>query len=293
MKAMVYTQYGSPEVLSLQQVEKPSPKDNEVLVKIRAVSLNVADKHLLQGPLLVRPTQGMFGPKRRILGADIAGQVEIVGKSVKQFKPGDEVFVDLSNNGLGGFADYVCVPEDVLVYKPANLNFEQAAAVPMAAVTALQGLYQGKIQAGQTVLINGASGGVGTFAVQIAKTLGATVTAVCSSSKVTQARDLGGDEVIDYTKQDITKTKQKYDLILDVAAYRSPSIYKSILKPQGRYVMAGGSISSFMRLMLQASFLSKGGQHFSVLMAKPNAKDLSFIKELVEADKVKPVIEKV
>ena len=177
MKAMVYTQYGSPEVLSLQQVEKPSPKDNEVLVKIRAVSLNVADKHLLQGPLLVRPTQGMFGPKRRILGADIAGQVEIVGKSVKQFKPGDEVFVDLSNNGLGGFADYVCVPEDVLVYKPANLNFEQAAAVPMAAVTALQGLYQGKIQAGQAVLINGASGGVGTFAVQIAKALGATVTA--------------------------------------------------------------------------------------------------------------------
>jgi NADPH:quinone reductase-like Zn-dependent oxidoreductase len=295
MKAIVLTKYGSADALELQQVTKSAPKDHHVLINVQAVSLNAADHHLMKGALLVRLTNGLLRPKHPILGADVAGRVEAVGQRVKRFKVGDEVFGDFSSCGFGGFAEYVCVPEEALISKPRNLNFEQAAAVPLAAVTALQGLRdQGQLQAGQKVLINGASGGVGTFALQIAKTLGATVTAVCSSSKLAQARELGADEVVDYTQQDIIQSGQKYDLILDVAAYRSPREYKAILGPKGRYVLVGGSFGKIVQMLMQAALLSKaGGQQFSVLMAKANAQDLSFLKDLIEAGKVKPVVEKV
>lgn len=295
MKAIVLTKYGSADALELQNLTKPSPKDHQVLIKVQAVSLNAADHHLMKGALLVRLANGLLRPKYPVLGADVAGRVEAVGQRVKQFKSGDEVFGDFSSAGLGGFAEYVCVPEEVLAHKPHNLSFEQAAAVPLAAVTALQGLRdQGKLQAGQKVLINGASGGVGTFAVQIAKALGATVTAVCSSAKLAQALELGADEVVDYTQQDISKTSQQYDLILDVAAYRPAGEYKAILKPQGRYVLVGGSFGKIVQMMLQGALMSRaGGQQFSVLMAKANAQDLSFLKDLIEAGKLKPVVEKV
>ncbi len=295
MKAMVLTRYGSADALELQQVAKPVSKDHQVLVKVQAVSLNAADHHLMKGAFLVRLTNGLLRPKYPILGADVAGRVEAVGQQVRRFKVGDEVFGDFSSAGLGGFAEHVCVLEEALMYKPHNLSFEQAAAVPLAAVTALKGLRdQGKRQAGQTVLINGASGGVGTFAVQIAKALGASVRAVCSSSKLAQALELGADEAVDYTQHDITQSGQRYDLILDVAAYRSSGGYKAILKPQGRYVLVGGSFGKIVQMLFQAALLSKsGGQQFSVLMAKANAQDLSFIKDLIEAGQVKPVVEKV
>jgi NADPH:quinone reductase-like Zn-dependent oxidoreductase len=295
MKAMVLTKYGSADALELQQVAKPAPKDHQVLVKVQATALNAADHHLMKGALLVRLANGLLSPKYPILGADVAGRVEAVGQQVRRFKVGDEVFGDFSSAGFGGFAEYVCVLEEALMYKPHNLSVEQAAAVPLASVTALQGLRdQGKLQAGQTVLINGASGGVGTFAVQIAKALGASVTAVCSSSKLAQALELGADEAVDYTQHDITQSGQQYDLILDVAAYRSPGGYKAILNPQGRYVLVGGSFGKIVQMLFQAALLSKsGGQQFSVLMAKANAQDLSFIKDLIEAGQVKPVVEKV
>jgi NADPH:quinone reductase-like Zn-dependent oxidoreductase len=295
MKAMVLTRYGSVDAFELQHVAKPVPKDHQVLVKVQATALNAADHHLMMGALLVRLTNGLFRPKYPILGADVAGRVEAVGQQVSRFKVGDEVFGDFSSAGLGGLAEYACVPEEALVHKPLKLSFEQAAAVPMAAVTALQGLRdQGKLQAGQSVLINGASGGVGTFAVQIAKALGASVTAVCSSSKLAQALELGADEVLDYTQHDIIQSGQRHDLILDVAAYRSPVAYKAILEPQGRYVLVGGSFGKIVQMLFRAALLSKSdGQQFSVLMAKANAQDLSFIKGLIEAGQVKPVVEKI
>jgi len=202
MKAIVYTKYGPPDVLELKEVEKPTPKDDEVLIKVHAASANAADWHLLRGdPFLLRLTgNGLLKPKNKILGADVAGRVEAIGRNVKQFQPGDEVFGDISAGGWGGFAEYVSVPESALVLKPANISFEEAAAVPMAAVTALQGIRdKGQIQPGQKVLINGASGGVGTFAVQIAKSFGAEVTGVCSTRNLDMARSIGADHVIDYT----------------------------------------------------------------------------------------------
>ena len=250
MKAIVLTKYGSADALELHHVARPVPKDHQVLVNVQAVSLNAADHHLMKGALLVRLANGLLRPKHPILGADVAGRVRAVGQGVKRFEVGDEVFGDLSGCGFGGFAEYVCVPEEALMSKPRNLSVEQAAAVPLAAVTALQGLRdQGQLQAGQKVLINGASGGVGTFALlQIAKTLGATVTAVCSSSKLAQARELGADEVVDYTQQDITQSGQRYDLILDVAAYRSASAYKAILnKPASCFFLYHWSIQDMRR----------------------------------------------
>jgi NADPH:quinone reductase-like Zn-dependent oxidoreductase len=295
MKAIVLTKYGSADALELKEITKPLPKDHQVLIKVQATALNAADHHLMKGALLVRLSNGLFRPKYPILGADVVGRVEAVGQQVKRFKVGDEVFGDLSSVGMGGFAEYVSAPEEALMYKPRNLSFEQTAAVPLAAVTALQGLRdQGQLQAGQRVLINGASGGVGTFALQIAKVLGATVTAVCSSAKLAQARELGADEVVDYTQQDITQSSQQYDLILDVAAYRSAGAYKAILSPKGRYVLVGGSFGKILQMLLQSALLSKaGGQQFSVLMAKAKAEDLAYLKDLMEAGRVKPVIEKV
>ena len=235
MKAIVYTKYGSPDVLQLKEVEKPTPKENEVLVKVHATSVNAADWHLLTADIfLVRLNMGLFKPKNTILGCDIAGQVEAVGRDVKQFKPGDAVFGDVFGHNYGGFAEYVTAPESVLALKPANLSFEEAAAVPLAAKTALQGLRDlGQIQSGQKVLINGASGGVGTFAVQVAKYYGAEVTAVCSTRNLDMARTLGADHVIDYTKEDFTQNGQQYDLILAVNGYHPISDYKRALSSQG------------------------------------------------------------
>ena len=235
MKAIVYTKYGSPDVLQLKEVEKPAPKENEVLVKVQAASVNAADWHLLTADIfLVRLNAGLLKPKNTILGCDIAGRVEAVGRDVTQFKPGDKVFGDVFGHNYGGFAEYVTAPESDLALKPANLSFEEAAAVPLAAKTALQGLRDlGQIQAGQKVLINGASGGVGTFAVQIAKSFGAEVTAVCSTRNLDMAHTLGADHVIDYTKEDFTQNGQRYDLILAANGYHPISDYKRALSPKG------------------------------------------------------------
>jgi len=295
MKAIVYTEYGSPDVLEFKEVVKPTPKNDEVLVKVYAVSANAADLHLLRAdPFLVRLSSGFLKPKHTILGSDIAGRVEAIGSNVKEFKLGDEVFGDISAGGWGGFAEYVCAREDALVLKPANLSFEEAAAVPMAAVTALQGLRsKGGIQPGQKVLINGASGGVGVFAVQIAKALGAEVTGVCSTRNVDIVRSIGADHVIDYTKEDFTQNGHCYDLILAANGYHSISDYKRVLTPQGTYVMTGGAMAQLSEVMLKGPWISMtGSQKMGNLLAKPNKQDLSFIKDLLESGKVKPVIDR-
>ena len=296
MKAIVYEKYGPPDVLQLKEVENPTFNEDEVLVKVQAASVNAYDWHLLTADIfLVRLMGGGLNkPKNTILGADIAGRVEAVGRNVKQFRPGDEVFGDISANGNGGFGEYVSVPESALALKPANLSFEEAAAVPMAAVTALQGLRdEGQIQPGQKVLIQGASGGVGTFAVQIAKSFGAEVTAVCSTRNLDQARSLGADHVIDYTQEDFTQNEQQYDLILAVNGYHPISAYKRALNPMGIYVMAGGSTAQIFQAILLGSWMSKtGGKKMGNVSAKPNQKDLYFIKELLESGKVVPVIDR-
>jgi NADPH:quinone reductase-like Zn-dependent oxidoreductase len=295
MKAIVYEEYGSPDVLELKEVEKPTPKDDEVLIKVHAASVNAADLHLLRAdPFLVRLSSGILKPKNKILGADIAGRVEAVGSNVKQFKPGDEVFGDISACGWGGFAEYVCARENALVLKPANITSEESAAVPMAAVTALQGLRdKGQIQPGQKVLINGASGGVGTFAVQIAKSFGAEVTGVCSTGKLDMVRSIGADHVIDYTQEDFTQNGHRYDLILAANGYHSISDYKRVLTPKGTYVMSGGAGAQLFQAMLQGPWISMtGSQKMGNLLAKPNNADLAFVKDLLEAGKVVPVIDK-
>ncbi len=296
MKAIVYTEYGSPDVLRLKEVEKPTPKVNEVLVKVHAASVNAYDWHLLSADIfLVRLMGGgLLKPKNTILGADIAGQVEAVGRNVKQFRPGDEVFGDTSSYGNGGFAEYVSVPENAFGLKPANLLFEEAAAVPMAALTALQGLRdQGQIQPGQKVLIQGASGGVGTFAVQIAKSFGAEVTAVCSTRNLDQARSIGADQIIDYTREDFTRNGQQYDLILAANGYHPLSAYKRALGPKGIYVMAGGTMAQIFEAMLLGSWMSTtGGKKMGGVSAKSSQKDLVILKELLEAGKIVPVIDK-
>jgi NADPH:quinone reductase-like Zn-dependent oxidoreductase len=289
MKAIVYQKYGSPDVLHLKEIEKPVPKDDEILIKVQAASLNQYDLHYITGkPFFIRLAgAGLIKPRHSILGADIAGQVEAVGRNASQFKPGDEVF---GEGSFGGFAEYASVPENRFVLKPANLTPEEAAAVPMAALTALQGLRdKGKIQKGQRVLINGASGGVGSFAVQIAKLFGAEVTAVCSTAKMDFVRTVGADYVVDYTHEDVTKNGQQYDLIFDTAAYRSILNYKRVLKPAGIYVLAGGSMSRIIQLM----FISRSGsKNMGIVVANINQKDLLIIKEYLEAGKIKPFIDK-
>ncbi|HZO75989.1 MAG TPA: NAD(P)-dependent alcohol dehydrogenase [Ktedonobacteraceae bacterium] len=297
MKAIVYTHYGSPDVLQLKEVAKPTPQDHEVLVHVHAVSVNAADWHLLRGkPLLMRLMgYGFLKPKHTILGAAMAGRVEAVGRNATQFQSGDEIFGDLTKSGFGAFAEYVCAREDALALKPANVTFEQAAAVPLAAVTALQGLRaKGQIQLGQQVLIHGASGGVGTFAVQIAKAFGAQVTAVCSTRNVDLVRSLGADQVIDYTQEDFTKNGQRYDFIFAVNGYHSIFDYKRALNPKGVYVMIGGSMAAMVQAMLLGPVMSMTGRQKmgSMGVAKPNQKDLVFMKELLEAGKVKPVIDR-
>ncbi len=295
MKAIVSTKYGSPDVLNLEEIEKPAPKDNEVLVKVHAASVNAGDWHLLRAdPFLTRLAFGLLRPKYRILGADIAGRVEVVGENVTQFQPGDEVFGDLSGCGFGGFAEYVCATEDALALKPANTSFEAAAAVPSAAATALQGLRdKGQIQSGQKVLINGASGGVGTFAVQIAKSFGAEVTGVCSTRKLDMVRSIGADHVLDYTQEDFTKNGQRYDLIFAANGNHPISAYKRALSPKGTYVMSGGSGTQMFQAMLLGPMISMtGNKKMDNLLKKSNKKDLVVLKEFLEAGKITPVIDR-
>ena len=294
MKTVKHTEYGSPSLLQFAEVAIPTPKDDEVLVKIHAVSLNAYDWHILTADIfLVRFEMGLTKPKATRIGADIAGRVEAVGKNVTQFKPGDEVYGDLASCGGGGFAEYVTAPASYIAHKPANLSFEKAAAVPMAAITALQGLRDvGKIQAGQKVLINGASGGVGTYAVQLAKYFGAEVTAVCSTRNVEMVRSLGADHIIDYKKENFTEANKKYDLILAVNGYHPLSAYKRCLRTNGIYAMAGGTSKQIFSAVLFGSLMSTQGKKMGIVSAKPNQKDLNFMKEILEAEKVKPVIDK-
>jgi len=294
MKAAVYEKYGSPDVLQLIEVDKPSPKDGEVLIRIQATSINSFDmRHLKADPFLIRFEAGLWKPKRNILGVDVAGEIEAVGKSVTQFQPGDQVFGDICECGCGGFAEFVSVPEGVMATKPAGMTFEEAAAYPMAAVTALKGLRdKGNIQLGQSVLINGASGGVGSFAVQIAKSLGAEVTAVCSTRNLDLAGSLGADHVIDYTKEVFTKSGKLYDLILACNGYHPLSSYKRALRPSGTYVMAGGTMKQIFEPMYLGPWLSLfGNKKLTTISSKPNPQDLKFLAELHAAGKIKPVID--
>jgi len=296
MKAVTYSEYGSPDVLRLAEVAKPVPGDDEVLVKVHAASVNAADWRMMRAdPFLVRLYGGLLRPSKfPVLGADIAGQVEAVGSSVSQFKPGDEVFGDVFASGFGGFAEYKCAREDELVAKPASLSFEEAAAAPLAALTALHGLRDaGQVQAGQQVLINGASGGVGTFALQLAKYFGAEVTAVCSTQKAELARELGADHVIDYTQEDFARNGQRYDLILGVNGSRSIFDYRRALKPHGRYAMIGGGGTQLFQALLLGPWLSlAGSRKMGGVSWKPEQKDLLFLKELLETRKLRLVIDK-
>lgn len=296
MKAIVCTKYGSPGVLQLREVAKPSPMEDEVLIKIHAASINARDWRMMRAnPFFIRLMPGGFlQPQNKVLGGDVAGRVEAVGRYVKQFKPGDEVFGYLpSATGRGTFAEYVCANENAITLKPANLTFEQAAAVPVAALTALQGLRdKGNIQPGQKVLINGASGGVGTFAVQIAKAFGAEVTAVCSTRNLEMAHSIGADHVIDYTKEDFTRTGERYDLILAVNGYHPLPNYLRALNPEGIYVVAGGSMIQLVQAALLGRPNSKtGNQKTCVVSLVQNQRDLFLMKELLESGKVVPVID--
>ena len=297
MKAIIYENYGSPDVLSLKEIEKPIPRDNEVLVKVHAASLNKGDLYMLMGkPLMVRLGRGgLRKPKNLILGGDLAGRVEAIGPKVNQFQIGDEVFGDISDNGMGAFAEYVSVSEDLLARKPGNLTYEAAAAAPAAGVTALQGIRDfGGIQSGQKVLINGASGGVGTYAVQIAKLFGAEVTAVCSTGNIDLVRSIGADHVIEYTKNDFTQGEIRYDLIVAVNGHHSLTEYKRVLSPDGTYVCIGGTMSQLFGSMVVGPLRSKkGGKELKCMgSVKINQKDLFVMKGLLEAGKIVPVIDR-
>jgi len=293
MKAIARTQYGPPEVLQFREVEKPAPKDNEVLIRLYAASVNPVDLFSMRGAPLIRLIPGLRTPRHEVLGCDIAGRVEGVGRSVKQFQPGDEVF-GVTGFAGGGFAEYVCAIEDKLARKPANLSPEDAAAVPIAAITALQGLRdKGRIKRGHKVLIDGASGGVGTFAVQIAKSFLAQVTAVCSTRNLETARSIGADHVIDYTREDFTKSGQRYDLILAANAYHSIFDYRRALNQDGICVFVGGGLTQIFETLLLGPLLSLMGSKKTIFfIANINQKDLVFLKELLEAGKVVPVIDR-
>jgi NADPH:quinone reductase-like Zn-dependent oxidoreductase len=289
MKAFVYERYGPPETLRMAEVDRPVPDAEDVLVKVLAASVNAADWHLMRGrPLFSRATLGLLRPKHRILGVDIAGQVEAVGSGVARFKPGDEVYANLLDHGYGGFAEYVSVPVGALSLKPASLSFEEAAAVPMAAVTALQGLRRhGELQPTQTVLINGASGGVGTFAVQIAKAHGAEVTGVTSTRNLDLVRSLGADHVVDYTTTDLIGDGRRYDLILDTVGNKSVADLRRALAEGGKAAVTG--FTSVARLLAVSL---RGGKDVAQVQAHVTTKDLELLSELVEAGKVRPLIDR-
>ena len=291
MKAIVYKKYGPPEVLQLKEVDKPTPNEDEVLVKVFAASVNFGDLPILRGEPLQRLMGGLLKPKNKILGDDIAGRVEAVGGNIKQFQPGDEVF-GLSN--FGAFAEYRCVIEENLGLKPTNLSFERSASVPMAALVALQGLRDhGQIQPGGKVVIVGASGGVGTFTVQIAKSFGAEVTGVCSTSKLDLVRSIGADKVIDYTQEDFTRSGQRYDLILAVGGNYSISDYRRALSSDGIYVCIGGSYAQYFKALLLGPLIAMtGSKKLGAMYGNPNQKDWAYLKELLETGKVVPVIDR-
>ncbi|MEZ4593598.1 MAG: NAD(P)-dependent alcohol dehydrogenase [Chloroflexota bacterium] len=284
MKAMVFTKYGAPDRLQWVEIDKPQPKAGEVLVRVVATAVNQADLHLLSGSL--RFSTGLFWPRQRILGSDVAGVVEAVAPDVTLFQVGDAVFGDLSGQGRGGFAEYVAVPAAILVGKPANLTFAQAAAVPMTAVTALQGLRdKGQLQPGERVLINGASGGVGTFAVQIARALGGVVTAVASSQKLDMVRAIGAAHVINYKKEDFTQNRQRYDLIFDTVGNRSVAEYERVLGENGRFVT-----TTFLPALLWRR--RRDGKKMVNMLAQPSQADLAQLAELLAAGQINPVIDR-
>src|ERR687898_1724358 len=293
MKAIVYTQYGPPEALQLEDVAKPTPKDDEVLIQVRAVSVNRSDWEGLRGKPLYARIGGLLRPRHHILGSDIAGRVEMVGRHVRRFQSGDEVFGDILPR-LGGFAEYVCARESALAPKPASMTFEEAAAIPQSAVIALQGIRdKGQVQPGQKVLINGAGGGAGAFAVQLAKLYGAEVTGVDNTGKLEFMRSLGADHVIDYTQEDFTKNGNQYDLILDVVAHGSVFAYRRALRSNGSYFLAGGSVGTIFQILLLGPWIrGTTGKKIRILAVRPNLKDMVYITELYEAGKVIPVIDK-
>jgi NADPH:quinone reductase-like Zn-dependent oxidoreductase len=297
MKAFVYTRYGSPDVLRLEERPAPRPGPGQVLIKVRAVALNAADWRLLRAdPFLARFFAGLLAPKPRlrVLGADVAGTVEAVGPGVARLRPGDEVYGDLANHGFGGLAEYACPPERAVATKPPSLSFEEAAAVPLAGMTALQGLRDlARVEPGQKVLVHGASGGVGTYAVQVAKALGAEITAVCSTGKVELVRSLGAAHVIDYTREDFTRSGLRYDVIFAANGYRSIFDYRRSLAPRGRYVMAGGTWPQMRQAMLWGPLLSsRRGRRLAVLSARSTPEDLEALKDLVARGQLRPVIDR-
>jgi NADPH:quinone reductase-like Zn-dependent oxidoreductase len=293
MKAIVYTKYGPPETLQLEEVAKPTPKDDEVLIKVRAVSVNRSDWEGLRGKPLYARIGGLLKPRHQRLGSDIAGRVEMAGRNIWRFQPGDEVFGDILPR-LGGFAEYVCARESALALKPPSMTFEEVAAIPQAAVIALQGIRdRGQVQPGEKVLINGAGGGAGTFAVQLAKMYGAEVTGVDNYGKLDFMRSLGADHVIDYTREDFTKNGKQYDLILDIVAHRSVFAYKRALRSNGSYFLTGGSVATIFQILLLGPWIrGTTGKKIRILAVRPNLKDMVYITELYEAGKVVPVIDR-
>jgi NADPH:quinone reductase-like Zn-dependent oxidoreductase len=294
VKAIVYHEYGSPDILRCEEIEKPTAGDEEVLIKVRAASVNPLDWHFMRGaPYMVRIMTGLQKPERGRLGVDLAGEVEAVGRSVTQFQPGDQVF----GASLGAFAEYVCAREQAVVLKPANLTFEQAAAMPTAGLTALQALRKGRIQSGQKVLINGAAGGVGTFAVPIAKSLGAHVTGVCSTRNVSLVRSIGADHVIDYTHEDFTKSGQRYDLIFDCVGNHSLSAFRRVISPNGTYLIVGGSgggrwigpLARGLKAILWSRFVS---QNLVMVLSSSNKEDLVTLKQLAESKTFTPIVDR-
>jgi NADPH:quinone reductase-like Zn-dependent oxidoreductase len=291
VRALVYRRYGGPDVLELADLPPPRPREPEVLVRVYSASINAADRVLLRGkPFIIRLGMGFPRPRRPILGFDVAGRVEAVGSRVTQFRAGDDVF---GASSFGAFADLVCVSEDRLVPKPAGVSFEEAAATPTAGYTALQGLRKGRIAAGKRILIDGASGGVGTFAVQIARAYGADVTAVCSTKNVETARALGASRVIDYRHEDFTRDGQRYDLILAANAYRPLSEYRRVLKPDGAYVMTGGGGAQILQAMLLGALVSiTTTRSMGNIMAVSKKNDLGVLRQLLETGKIRPVIDR-
>src|SRR5712692_11043275 len=297
MKAIAYEAYGSADVLKVKDVAKPAVENDRILIRVRAASANPYDWHFMRGlPLIARASMGLRKPKYSLLGSDVAGEVEAVGDAVTRFRPGDDVFGFV---GSGGFAEFVSAPEKLLALKPDNLSFEQAATVPLAAVTALQGLRDaGELQSGQKVLIVGASGGVGTFAVQIAKWYGANVTGVCSTRNLEMVRSIGADRVIDYTEEDFTRSGQQYDLIFQLAGTATPSTCRRALTAAGRLVLSSGDspgriigpVGRIIKALLLSPFI--GGQTMRPLIAKPSSADLQFLRELIEAGRITPVIDR-
>lgn len=293
MKAIVRETYGPPDVLHLEDVPLPTLRDGDVLVRVHAASANAGDWHMLRGtPLPLRLVAGLRTPKFKIIGTDVAGHVEAVGRSVTQFRPGDEVFGELSRCGFGAYADFAAAPEKALALKPANLSFEEAAAIPTAGCTALQGLRKGRIQRAQRILIHGAAGGVGTFAVQVAKAFETEVTAVCSTRNVDLVRSIGADHVLDYAKDDFAVLGQRYDLILAANGDRTIWDYRRALTAGGSYAMTGGSNRQLTDALLFGPLLSMGRQKFGNVLVKPNQADLLVLKELCETGKVTPVIDR-